>query len=160
RSPTIVISPPLSMPPPPPTPPPFPYTTLFRSNPLYGQQHNPVRQVAVFEHPGNRLQPSGTEPGADVFPYVTTTYRLTEHHTAGRSEEHTSELQSRRDLVCRLLLEKKKKKHTKATVIKKVTKHYVDLVVEERARTVKQMYTEHKMCSGEDAKEHKQLDEI
>src|SRR5690349_22556879 len=29
-----------------------------------------------------------------------------------RSEEHTSELQSRRDLVCRLLLEKKKKKHT------------------------------------------------
>src|SRR6266496_6145054 len=32
--------------------------------------------------------------------------------TASRSEEHTSELQSRRDLVCRLLLEKKKKKHT------------------------------------------------
>src|SRR5690349_23099682 len=31
---------------------------------------------------------------------------------AGRSEEHTSELQSRRDLVCRLLLEKKKKTHT------------------------------------------------
>src|SRR2546421_2403942 len=31
---------------------------------------------------------------------------------AGRSEEHTSELQSRSDLVCRLLLEKKKKKHT------------------------------------------------
>src|SRR5690349_23902318 len=32
---------------------------------------------------------------------------------AGRSEEHTSELQSRRDLVCRLLLEKKKKRKTK-----------------------------------------------
>src|SRR5690349_24176512 len=32
---------------------------------------------------------------------------------AGRSEEHTSELQSRRDLVCRLLLEKKKKKRRK-----------------------------------------------
>src|SRR5690349_24173209 len=32
--------------------------------------------------------------------------------TAGRSEEHTSELQSRRDLVCRLLLEKKKNKKT------------------------------------------------
>src|SRR5690349_22898652 len=32
---------------------------------------------------------------------------------AGRSEEHTSELQSRRDLVCRLLLEKKKKKKKK-----------------------------------------------
>src|SRR5690349_24073064 len=38
------------------------------------------------------------------------------HHSHGdwvRSEEHTSELQSRRDLVCRLLLEKKKKKDTK-----------------------------------------------
>src|SRR5690349_22712356 len=38
----------------------------------------------------------------------------------GRSEEHTSELQSRRDLVCRLLLEKKKKKQVnKTTAIKK-----------------------------------------
>src|SRR5699024_12095406 len=35
-------------------------------------------------------------------------------HRAGRSEEHTSELQSRFDLVCRLLLEKKKKKQDKA----------------------------------------------
>src|SRR5438874_7056976 len=34
-------------------------------------------------------------------------------HGAARSEEHTSELQSRRDLVCRLLLEKKKKKNKK-----------------------------------------------
>jgi len=59
-----------------------PQESPFR-NPLYGQQRNPVRQVVVFDHPGNRLQPSGTEPGADVFPYVTTTYRLTEHHTAG-----------------------------------------------------------------------------
>jgi len=51
------------------------------ANPLYGQQHNPVRQiVASREDP---LQPSGNEPGADVFPYVATTYRLTEHHTAG-----------------------------------------------------------------------------
>src|SRR3712207_6908742 len=33
------------------------------------------------------------------------------HHRRGRSEEHTSELQSRQYLVCRLLLEKKKKKH-------------------------------------------------
>src|SRR5690349_22355236 len=33
-------------------------------------------------------------------------------HPGGRSEEHTSELQSRRDLVCRLLLEKKKRKET------------------------------------------------
>jgi formate dehydrogenase major subunit len=59
-----------------------PQESPFR-NPLYGQQRNPVRQVTSFRHPGNRLQPSGTEPGAGVFPYVATTYRLTEHHTAG-----------------------------------------------------------------------------
>jgi len=52
-------------------------------NLLYGQQRNPVRQVVTFRHPGNRLQPSGDEPGSQVFPYVATTYRLTEHHTAG-----------------------------------------------------------------------------
>ena len=51
------------------------------SNVLYGQQRNPVRQL--FSHRHNRYQPSGDEPGAEVFPYVTTTYRLTEHHTAG-----------------------------------------------------------------------------
>jgi formate dehydrogenase major subunit len=51
------------------------------ANLLYGQQHNPVREIIT--HPDNRYQPSGAEPGSDVFPYVTTTYRLTEHHTAG-----------------------------------------------------------------------------
>jgi formate dehydrogenase major subunit len=39
--------------------------------------------VLPFAHPDNRFQPSGGEPGSDVFPYVATTYRLTEHHTAG-----------------------------------------------------------------------------
>src|SRR5436309_14443149 len=38
---------------------------------------------------------------------------LTSFYSIGRSEEHTSELQSRENLVCRLLLEKKKKKKTK-----------------------------------------------
>jgi formate dehydrogenase major subunit len=50
-------------------------------NLLYGQQHNPVREI--LRHPENRYQPSGDQPGAEVFPFVTTTYRLTEHHTAG-----------------------------------------------------------------------------
>jgi formate dehydrogenase major subunit len=66
------------------------------ANMLYGQQRNPVRQVVTFEHPANRLQPSGGEPGAGVFPYVATTYRLTEHHTAGgmsRWLPYLSELQ-------------------------------------------------------------------
>jgi formate dehydrogenase major subunit len=64
------------------------------SNALYSQQHNPVRQL--IRHPDNRYQPSGGDPGADVFPYVTTTYRLTEHHTAGgmsRFLPYLSELQ-------------------------------------------------------------------
>ena len=72
-----------------------PQDSPFR-NLLYGQQRNPVRQVEVFRHPANRFQPSGDEPGAEVFPYVTTTYRLTEHHTAGgmsRWLPYLSELQ-------------------------------------------------------------------
>src|SRR5690349_24731036 len=70
----------------------FPYTTLFRS--------------IVTTMGGHRI----TTPG--VF-----TYRANE----ARSEEHTSELQSRRDLVCRLLLEKKKKKKT-------YTQHYQNII--------------------------------
>ena len=50
-------------------------------NALYRQQRNPVRQMFTSEH--NRYQPSGDEPGADVFGCVATTYRLTEHFTAG-----------------------------------------------------------------------------
>jgi formate dehydrogenase major subunit len=64
------------------------------TNPLYAQQANPARQVVSRRR--NRIQPSGDEPGADVFPYVLTTYRLTEHHTAGgmsRFLTYLSELQ-------------------------------------------------------------------
>jgi formate dehydrogenase major subunit len=65
-------------------------------NPLYSHQRNPARQVTAFVHPGNRFQPSNGSPGWDVFPYVATTYRLTEHHTAGgmsRWLPYLSELQ-------------------------------------------------------------------
>jgi formate dehydrogenase major subunit len=64
------------------------------ANPLYPQQHNPVRQI--ISHRKNRYEPSGDQPGSDVFPYVTTTYRLTEHHTGGgmsRFLPYLSELQ-------------------------------------------------------------------
>ncbi len=64
------------------------------ANPLYGQQRNPVREI--IRHPQNPLQPSGRELGSAVFPYVATTYRLTEHHTAGgmsRMLPYLSELQ-------------------------------------------------------------------
>jgi formate dehydrogenase major subunit len=60
------------------------------SNPLYGQRANPVRQQ--YRRESNPYNPSCS----DVFPYVTTTYRLTEHHTAGamsRTLPYLSELQ-------------------------------------------------------------------
>ncbi len=63
-------------------------------NPLYHQQSNPARRV--FPRKDNLWSPSGDEPGAEVYPYVFTTYRLTEHHTAGgmsRFLPYLSELQ-------------------------------------------------------------------
>ncbi|MEA2685051.1 MAG: formate dehydrogenase major subunit [Actinomycetota bacterium] len=63
-------------------------------NPLYGQQANPARKE--IHRRGNRANPTAGRPGADVFPYVVTTYRLTEHHTAGgmsRFLAYLSELQ-------------------------------------------------------------------
>ncbi len=64
------------------------------ANALYRQQRNPVRQVFASRH--NRYHPDPEGPGAEVFPYVLTTYRLTEHHTAGgmsRWLPYLSELQ-------------------------------------------------------------------
>jgi formate dehydrogenase major subunit len=63
-------------------------------NALYNQQASPVRQLNKRKE--NLTNPSAGEPGADVFPYVFTTYRLTEHHTAGgmsRWLPYLSELQ-------------------------------------------------------------------
>jgi formate dehydrogenase major subunit len=50
-------------------------------NALYAQQSNPARET--FPRAENLGNPSPPEPGSDVFPFVATTYRLTEHHTAG-----------------------------------------------------------------------------
>src|SRR5260370_31541915 len=68
----------------------FPYTTLFRSR---------VLQVAVLDGVGHGLADGDVDP----VPVVVVQAELI------RSEEHTSELQSHLNLVCRLLLEKKKK---------------------------------------------------
>src|SRR2546429_921671 len=76
----------------------FPYTTLFRS-PGYGHDRPPGdavgrwRQSFLAAPPVDHQHPGRREGAAAHF----------------RSEEHTSELQSRLHLVCRLLLEKKKK---------------------------------------------------
>src|SRR3712207_8947675 len=82
----------------------FPYTTLFRSLWLFEAVGGSVAHVVAVNEVvvGEFLlyAVEGSEP-----PGVCRTYELHE----GRSEEHTSELQSRQYLVCRLLLEKKKK---------------------------------------------------
>jgi formate dehydrogenase major subunit len=64
------------------------------ANALYPQQQNPSRMM--FPRKDNLSAPSAGDPGADVYPYVFTTYRLTEHHTAGgmsRWLPYLSELQ-------------------------------------------------------------------
>src|SRR5437016_7904954 len=90
----------------------FPYTTLFRSNPSTGGppvqpgirmdglsavtiQHGQAVADVTLVGAGTRLQITGSGFG---------------QLNLSRSEEHTSELQSLTNLVCRLLLEKKKKK--------------------------------------------------
>jgi formate dehydrogenase major subunit len=70
-----------------------PVESPFR-NPLYGQQANPTRKE--YQRRDNRINPSPPEEHGDVFPYVFTTSRLTEHHTAGgmsRYLQYLSELQ-------------------------------------------------------------------
>src|SRR5690349_24115805 len=76
----------------------FPYTTLFRS--VRGEAVPPPRRAR-----GRRAGGDGVLGAADVV----------------RSEEHTSELQSRRDLVGRLLLEKKKREIKISTALTNIT---------------------------------------
>src|SRR2546422_5191833 len=79
----------------------FPYTTLFRSD-----------EVREAER-ASRMVPEGRDGGADPLQGLGAECPLDLLEVSLlRSEEHTSELQSRLHLVCRLLLEKKKKKHT------------------------------------------------
>jgi formate dehydrogenase major subunit len=60
-------------------------------NALYPKQRaNPARQE--FHREGNRYHPQPGEPGADVFPFVFTTFRVTEHHTAGGMSRWTPHL--------------------------------------------------------------------
>src|SRR2546427_8525769 len=75
----------------------FPYTTLFRSQPAY------------FEADATAPPASPDQP--EAAPHQTEREQIqTEEPRTQRSEEHTSELQSQSNLVCRLLLEKKKQK--------------------------------------------------
>src|SRR3712207_7401305 len=75
----------------------FPYTTLFRSFTMVGSEELLVKGIVdVFQKENMTI--FGPNQQAAML-------------EGSRSEEHTSELQSRQYLVCRLLLEKKKKQH-------------------------------------------------
>src|SRR5688572_32373725 len=70
----------------------FPYTTLFRSRTTFCQA----------------LKPSETEADSIFWRWMPASASAPVWHLKQRSEEHTSELQSQSNIVCRLLLEKKK----------------------------------------------------
>src|SRR3712207_7488825 len=103
----------------------FPYTTLFRSGELLGQldlglgcQCRPRPQAWPVRPTEGSL---GLAVGAD---WMGTAWHGVPPRSQPRSEEHTSELQSRQYLVCRLLLEKKKILRKHIHILKQKTNEY------------------------------------
>src|SRR5688572_31771931 len=85
----------------------FPYTTLFRSRKravLFNLLSYAVERELIPDNPLNRIKRKAAKVVEQVDP------RVVANPKQVRSEEHTSELQSQSNLVCRLLLEKKKQK--------------------------------------------------
>src|SRR5260221_4489030 len=89
----------------------FPYTTLFRSDSV----RDPIFRTTRIR---TKLGP-GLNPGRHFIEWFVWS------EIVSRSEEHTSELQSHSDLVCRLLLEKKKIKHKKCVSLRVVEQQFV-----------------------------------
>src|SRR2546430_10063145 len=89
----------------------FPYTTLFRSV-------CPLQSIAAPPHHNRKTAPAVRTPAnvrlrrelsaLGMFAFTITRFHHIKKPLIARSEEHTSELQSQSNLVCRLLLEKKK----------------------------------------------------
>src|SRR3712207_7509916 len=92
----------------------FPYTTLFRSDALLpsrgegAEAGDELRRRVRLRERVIRVQPTDRGPPGGAHAHV---------GDVARSEEHTSELQSRQYLVCRLLLEKKKPIHQVTSVL-------------------------------------------
>src|SRR5437773_7551273 len=86
----------------------FPYTTLFRSR---ENSRNVGNRIKGSSTPSSRISQPRWWPRTSYRSRLVVPATTTTAHT--RSEEHTSELQSHHDLVCRLLLEKKKNKEHK-----------------------------------------------
>src|SRR3712207_7952633 len=86
----------------------FPYTTLFRSD--HVRAHDPGDSDQYVERHHGAVARAGEDVAQVVRGLAELAFRGEGDAVGSRSEEHTSELQSRQYLVCRLLLEKKKKK--------------------------------------------------
>src|SRR5258707_3445278 len=86
----------------------FPYTTLFRSRPTHHWSRRRRRKKVPLLRAIWVARPPGVAPGDGHFPSRRSDTPTERRQPRRRSEEHTSELQSRQYLVCRLLLEKKK----------------------------------------------------
>src|SRR4051794_18397921 len=105
-------------------------------NPLYGQQNNPSRRKV--DHVANAINPSWSE----VFPYVFTTYRLTEHHTAGgmsRTLPYLTELQPEPfcEVSPRLAAERGLKHGEWATIVTNRAAIEARVLVTERLRSLR-----------------------
>src|SRR5690554_7759048 len=92
----------------------FPYTTLFRSRNEYYK--NTGKTLSMYDYKTNHLNPNKK---LEEYSFLNEVDKFAlevaiENVNDARSEEHTSELQSRPHLVCRLLLEKKKKNNISA----------------------------------------------
>src|SRR5256885_2892440 len=95
----------------------FPYTTLFRSLSRSTLLHGVVGRYG--EQGGGRLGALHVGQGIDAGAESRVGVRALHHHLQiGRSEEHTSELQSPCNLVCRLLLEKKKNNQQRQSAVR------------------------------------------
>src|SRR5688572_31888353 len=90
----------------------FPYTTLFRSATTELEKGMPIPTVITVFADRSFAFETKTPPATFLLKKaakINSGAKEPGKQTAGRSEEHTSELQSQSNLVCRLLLEKKKK---------------------------------------------------
>src|SRR5690606_40464753 len=85
----------------------FPYTTLFRSLPNSDSTLRMARRKSSAS--AILSSTSAVPPGGSIMAAATSQDAIMAYWGEVRSEEHTSELQSRENLVCRLLLEKKNK---------------------------------------------------
>src|SRR3712207_8455457 len=91
----------------------FPYTTLFRSASDIELLLRDEEDEYVIASNGAISRPTREQRRAGLGPYLQATrFRVYRDLVPPRSEEHTSELQSRQYLVCRLLLEKKNTTHS------------------------------------------------